>query len=469
MNFRKAPLAMILSMLAMPVSINHAFANQDTSTTQSVPAEPDSTAQSAQDVQVAEIDPDQQVQELIDKYRQAVEAKVRAQGKQNSVVFFEGKGQIAVDKNHTDWSEFRALALNEAVLKARESYLKTLNRDFVQQDIKEYFKAKGLPEPTADDFKSESKLTQLLNKAIAVVDSKLNAELEENGVNPQEFEAAPQTKKQQLFREYIGTKSITRAYGDLSGMFVVKTFEVIEDNGKGTVGVVMALSNAKRDRVKALVESRGNVMPDPEKANPANANIKSKLANMNDTLFLNTGTQLWYDDKGYPMLVSFGQAGVIYTNDPDERTMEREAARGYAEDNAWGLLAGTYNMNGNFARDSMRGQEKTKDKVFEFAAGNVRTSETAGIQRKIMSVTEESSKMTSSIRDVTGVGVEHTWLKKHPVTGKEMTGVVVVWHPVRIQNAEDLQNGREPVATETNKPTSAHEAGSEDFFDAADF
>lgn len=467
MKINKLLLAMICTGLSVSSLANESSVNIQ------VVTEAELGTQSVENVAVAVIDPADQVDEKVSTYIQSVEDRVNRAGKSHLIQFFKGTAHITVDKNNPEWSNYRSLALEEAVLNARESYLKTVNNDFVQDQVKDFFKAKGLPEPTASEFQNEGMLDQMINKAIAVVDGKLSQELKDMGINPSEFKAANPQKKQTLFKQYIGTKSMTTAYGDLSGMFVTQTFEVLDENGKGSVAVVMALSANKRDKVKALIESKGQIEPDPNRANPDNANIVAKLVS-NKALFLEVGTDLWYDDKGYPMLISYGQSGVNYTTDPDEREIEREAAFGFAEDNAWGSLAATYNLSGDFSKESSKGQSKIKEKIFELASGSVRKSET-DIQKKISSVIESSTAMTASIKDMTGVKVEHTWRQKHPITGKEMAGVVIVWHPVRIQTAEAMQSGKTAQQIDAAKPrnkkvaTSSHSFESIDKFDVVDF
>lgn len=433
--------------------------------------------QSVKNVEVAVKDPADQIDEKISSYIQKVESSVAKAHKSHLIRFYSGTSSISIDKSDTEWANYRAEALNEAIFKARESYLRTLNRDSVRTEVRDYFKAKGLPEPQAEDFKNQSKIEQLLDKAVAVADGKLNKELKDMGINAKEFDAASPKKKQTLLKQYFGTKSITSAYGDLSGMFVTQTFEVIDENGKGSVGVVMALSATKRDKVVALIDSKGQVAADPQKANPNNSNLPAVFAAKKDTLFLKKGTELIYDAQGYPVLVAYGQAGVSYSSDSEERQIEREAAVEWADDDAWGALASTYNLSGDFSKESNKENTKIKENVFELAAGNNVRKNESGIQKNIMSTIKSSSTMVSSIKDMTGVSIEYKWRKPHPITGQEMVGVVLVWHPIKIRNAELMQSGKTAAEMDssiapTNNAIGATKTSSfssEDSFNVSDF
>lgn len=413
--------------------------------------------QSIDSVGVTQIDPYDSVSQNIEEFMGVANDRTHAEGRSHLVQFFSGTALVEVDKNHPDWAKFRSMAILEATANARESYLRTLNVDKAQEEIKEHFKASGLPEPTAEDFQSESKLGALFDKVVAVAGAKLDAMLDESGIDGTEFKSATPKQKQLLMKQHFATKSIMSAYGDLAGMFVHKTFEQYSDNGKGAVGVVMVLSAEKRDRLKALVEAKGNATPDPSKAKPGNGNLRKVFA-QNDAIYLEVGTNIWNDDKGYPLMVAFGQSGVRYSSDPDDRAMETEAAYEFAEDNAWGALAQTYNLNGDFAKESIQTKIKQKEKLFEYKKGKVNKSQ-SGIQLQLQEQLNVSSSMASSIQGITGVGVKYKWKKRHPIGGKDMVGVVVVWHPQAIYAAEQLQSGKSASEIDSSS-LSSQETGS---------
>lgn len=403
--------------------------------------------QSSENVQQAQSDPADLVDKAISDYITDVEERVAKAGKSHSVLFFSGKASLNINSNDPDWAIFREQAIKEAVLKARENYLTTLNRDVVQEQFREFFSSKGKPEPTAADFQSKAGVDSLLDKAILLAETMLDKELVEQGIEPASFKKATPQIKRDLFRDAIGTKTMTKAFGDLSGMTVQQVYEFIREDGTGHVGVVMALSARKREQIRALVESGGMVEPNPAKANPEFANVGAALASLSEP-YLEMGTKVFYDDKGYPMIVSFGQSGVRYSADPDERDLEREDAHQFAVDNAYGALAATYNMNGDYVRESVQGSSKTKQHTFDLLNdGSVRKNSGA-VRKEIMRQSEALSKMTASISGLTGVSVRHQWRQKHPITGKEMSGVVVVWHPVAIQNAELMQSGKSAAEIE---------------------
>ena len=466
-------------MLALAIVFSfNSYADQAVLVANAAEAEMVLPSQSADNVQQAQSDPADLTENAINDYMSDVQDRVAKAGKSHSIQFFSGQASLNINRNDPDWAIFREQAIQEAVIKARESYLTTLNRDVVQEQFREFFSSKGKPEPTAADFQSEAGVTSLLDKAILLAETMLDKELVEQGIEPATFKKATPQIKRDLFRDAIGTKTLSKAYGDLSGMTVQQVYEFIREDGTGHIGVVMALSAKKREHIRALVESDGRVEPIPARANPEFANVSAGLADIPE-IYLEFGTKVFYDDKGYPMLVSFGQSGVRYTRDPDERDLEREDAHQFAIDNAYGALAATYNMNGDHVRESIQKSSKTKRETFDLVKdGSVRKNSGA-VRKAIMRESEALSSMTASIQGLTGVSVHHKWRKKHPITGKEMSGVVVVWHPVTVKNAELMQSGKSAAEIEAimapNEPNAPQNGGkvqgrkSVDRFDPEDF
>ncbi|KOO09888.1 hypothetical protein AKJ18_37075 [Vibrio xuii] len=80
--------------------------------------------------------------------------------------------------------------------------------------------------------------------------------------------------------------------------------------------------------------------------------------------------------------------------------------------------------------------------------------------------------MHSSIQNMTGVSTEYEWRRKHPVTGHEMVGSVLVWHPKKITTAKNIASGKTEAQLDLElqgNGGSTNSAESENMFDAADF
>ncbi|MFT6916892.1 MAG: hypothetical protein ACJAWL_003235 [Motiliproteus sp.] len=377
----------------------------------------------------------------IKEYMREVSAQLIQAKRSHSVTLVSGTAQVSVTKEHSMWSHHRANALRQATLNAKESYLSKLNTSVRNEVVNSLFNDAGAPRPSPEDFKSESGMASIRDKAVALMEVKLDSELSEAGIDPNLFADSSPSQKQQIMRKYFAEKTLTSAFGDLSGMFVIKTFESYTDDGKGTIGVVMARSAKKRDQIKALVESRGQVKPDPAKANPDNANLAAVLA-ADEAPYLQYGTALDYDEQGYPLIISFGQAGVQYTDDDVMLSIQIEAATSEAESNAMANLAQTYNMSGDFSKKVTKESDQGKELVHTLTSSSSVSTTDPGVVIAIRNILDQSSRMSASISGLNGLRTLNAWEMEHPITGHLMVGVAVVWHPVQVRNAELMQSGR---------------------------
>ncbi|MDE5016676.1 hypothetical protein NAI44_09435, partial [Francisella tularensis subsp. holarctica] len=72
-------------------------------------------------------------------------------------------------------------------------------------------------------------------KQMALDESKLDSQLKEQGLNPNDF-ATPEETKKALLSQHMTIKSLTTGFGNLSGLLPIKTF-VVEKDGNAAIGV----------------------------------------------------------------------------------------------------------------------------------------------------------------------------------------------------------------------------------------
>ncbi|WP_406734433.1 hypothetical protein RJD39_21815 [Vibrio scophthalmi] len=470
MKLNKLLAAMLISGFSLQVSASEAPSQ--------LPKEPEVSQevigqQSDQDVVKAEAEADtlDLVESKLETYVGNVKASLEKQGKQHKVFVFSGTADLMVDVNDPNWSKKRERALEEAAFNARKEYLETLNTSVENSTISTLSYSNGLPVPTVDDFKTDDQVASFIDKILAVLDGKLDKELQEMGIDPKQYNAAPPHIKRDLYKQSVVDQTERSSYGDLAGMMVVKVFEEVRDSGQGTIGVVMVLSANKRDQVRAMIESDGQVQAQADKVNTKFSNIHAMLSAQKESLYLKSGTQIIYDAEGYPMIIAYGQSGVTYSNSSAKKKIERKVAQKFATNNAWANLARTYNLSGDFKETSSTQNQVSESEKFELIVDSVRQT-SSGLTENLIEQLNERTAMTSSIQNMTGVSPELEWRRKHPITGHEMVGTVLVWHPKKVTNAVNLASGKSEAQLdmEVAEPSdSVNSAESEDMFDAADF
>lgn len=429
--------------------------------------------QSDKDVQLAEEDVDTLdiIEDKLENYVSKLKRKLDKQNKAHKAFVYSGSAEINVDKSNPNWAKFRERALEQAILSARKEYLQTLNTSVENSSIATLSKNNGLPAPTVDDFKSTSQVNNFIGKIVAVLDGKLDQELIEMGIDPTQYKAAPPSVKRELYKDSVVDQTSRSSYGDLSGMMLVKVYEEIQESGHGTIGAVMVLSAKKRDQIKALVESGGQVAPDEARKNPKYHSLYDALAAQKESLYLKSGTQVVYDAEGYPMILAYGQSGVTYSKSSTKRKIERKVAKSFALNNAWANFSRTYNLSGDFSSKTSTSKTVSESEQFELIVNAVR-SKSSGLTESLVEQMEEKAAMHSSLQSMTGVSTEYDWRKKHPITGQEMVGTVLVWHPKKVTNAQNLASGKSETQLDVEQNTISNSSEgfeSEDMFDAADF
>ena len=216
----------------------------------------------------------------------------------------------------------------------------------------------------------------------------------------------------------------------------MKTYEKTDSSGNTAIAVVIASSNKKKNFLASLRKSKGNVEPSPEKAK---ISVEEYLARHKPNLMYQIGTRVLWDEKGYPVLVSFGMAGNdCNPSDYEECVDNREFSFIDAELNAYAHISESYNLAGTVEASKSITSNKTKTAKAQLTdESQIETQEMT--VAKIISETNQMSKMTSSVKGLVGIQQATRWTAKHPITNREMNGVVLMWHPLTEQATRFLQ------------------------------
>ena len=360
----------------------------------------------------------------------------------NEVFVTSGSALINAKSSEPDWGDARVIAYQKAQMKAREQLLKQLYSEVASNTLRQSFRTSHLPEFTAEDLQNQNKLDSLLDKLTAFTSASLDEKMREKGVDPDQYNKAPPEKRKQMLKQVL-SKTVTRASRvSLSGTLIAKAFETTDRNGNTAVSVVLMTSARMKNTLAKLRGSKGNIMPDK---NRGGINIARFLATNKDNLMYQYGLKLMHDEQGYPLLLSFAQAGnACNPVDYEECVDNRSFAMIDAENDAYAHIAEAYNLSGQLKSTSTRGEEKIKEaRVTAARDGQERIEETVS---RILRETTELSKMTSQVKNLAGVEEVMRWTEKHPVSGREINGVVLAWHPVHEQAVRTFRKGKTPLS-----------------------
>ena len=426
MNCRKQVVASAISfalsaMLIQPVTANTA------AITHSAPAQTQEAVIAASKSEVK--DALENVEKAASRHVAEQRRKFQSQGRSNEVFIAYGKALVSVSSTSPDWGDARVIAYQEAQNKARENFLRQLYAQVSSDIIKESFKTSALPEFTPDELQSQSSAESLLNKVAAYSHAVLDSKLEEQGVDPAEFKAAPLEKRKTMMKQAFTKGVKTRSYGDLSGAMITNTFETTDVNGKTAVGVVLQTSVKMKNTLTELRSSKGVIAPDE---NRRGVNIEDYLEANEPNLMYEYGLRLFRDEEGYPVLLSFSQAGnSCNPADYEECADNREFSYIEAYNDAMSHFAEAYNLNGFTESETFKGKQKTREA--RLTKNNQSTETSQETVTTILKETRALSKLQSEVKGLVGIYEAIRWSETHPISNREINGVVLAWRPQREQ------------------------------------
>ncbi len=372
--------------------------------------------------------PDNAYTYVTEKAQSYIDKKRRKFSKQNKQVFMHsGSAIVALKPTENGWSSARILAYQEAQQKARERLLKQLYTDVTVETIRTSFKTNKLPEFTPEEIQTQSRLEAFWDKLVALSDAQVSKKLEELGIDPKIYDAASPTKRKNMMKKAI-TKTVgTRSYGDISGSQIMKTYEKTDSDGNTAISVIIASSNKKKSFLNSLRFSKGNIQANESKAKQS---VEDYLAKNKDNLMYQYGTKVLWDEKGYPVLLSFGMSGnECNPSDYEECVDNREFSLIEAELDAFSHISESYNLTGSVKSQSSSTKDKSKNAAVSIEAGGNSEAVETTIAR-IIKETKQQSKMTSAVKGLVGLKQVTRWTDKHPITNREVNGVVLMWHPL---------------------------------------
>lgn len=363
-----------------------------------------------------------------------------------------GRETIMAKPEDRNWGNYRSLAYQAALQNARAEYIEWLNKTTTASTATQLFDNAGqMPEFTLDEIGSRNKISEVLNKALAVTSGKLDAQLMEMGIDAEEFKAASEEKRATLFRDAITTRVRTRAIGDLSGIIPVKTFEAFDEKGNHEVAVAIVASERMRQFVADVTRSKGDFVPEPNRA--GDLTLMERLRTNKGALLDDFGIRKMYDQEGYPVLVSFGQSSNPYRDGSSRQAANgRKVSFEHAKAQASANFAYLFKSSGVSSSIASQSAEEKNIGVARLEGVDQLLSEESTMS--FLATLDKTINTQGSVKNMAGTRELFRWTAKHPMYGHEINGVVYIWHPRAEQQARALKNftPKKKVAATAVKP-----------------
>jgi hypothetical protein len=252
----------------------------------------------------------------VDKFLKSKGMKRGRNVKKDGTPFFVtvGDGEISANRDNKMIHDSRNTAFQEAFSEAKANYVKTL-LELITAELSAKTYENNMPDTMAEDaiktaVGTDSGSFDKLKKLISV---KLDSALKEEGYNPEMADAEKEAIKKKVLRSREITETITSsAQSMISGFQSYKIFEGAKEGQRGTITVVALWSPKLNQLAKAIRGANTNV-PKGTPKKPIEEQLKLDNA---DVLLASFGTNMYVNENGNFVLVSYGHASPIIENDP---------------------------------------------------------------------------------------------------------------------------------------------------------
>ena len=386
----------------------------------------------------------------------------------DDVLVVEGTAFVALSADDKRWPKARSLAYQQAFLDAMGEYVSQIRTRVTNRLIQEQFE-QDLDESELafdpDDTVS-SQIERVLEKLAILGERKLDQALADSGMSAEEIARLTPAQKKAVFSDRLTRRTTREAFGSAAGLVPVKTFEAIDGEGNSAIGVVAASSRRMR-RLATQVARGKSISPDADRAR---LSIADQLAERTDgDLVDQFGVRVYWDEQGYPTLVSFGQWGFSNEGlDKRKQARRRDFAGRQAENDARAHLVTFIRAATRFTEESTVGADV--EEAFNVLPDNtVEEIETA----KLVDELVRKANVTSQA-ELTGMATIRTWGARHPdLDSQEIVGAVVSWSPARekaIRAAiQDEPARQQPAPQERPAPRGTSTRQSREDMDSSDF
>jgi len=329
-----------------------------------------------------------------------------------------------VDRPITDprFAQARVIAFEKAWLDAQKQIAYFIVKSITTKTVRQIFQNNSEGAENID----LSNWDVLKAKVAALSDAALNKALEKLGVDPSKFGSLSYEKKKELLNDTLIKEILRKTSAELSGTFIVQTFEG-EVNGAHGVAVVAMYSPKLKYIARSIALGR---FP----------NIYSKVGHPIDYYlpktpqgFMSTwGVRVVFTEDNLPAIISFGQWAHSYTGgDPTIKERNRKYAIEKAE-----LLADSYISeflnSALYAKERLRnGQQIKEESIFKNGDTIIES-----VNRLVDERWAEIKRISRS--RLSGTHTVATKLLKLP-SGQELAVVVEVWTHKGFKGAQTLK------------------------------
>ena len=270
----------------------------------------------------------------VDKFLKSMGMKRGRNVKKNGSPYFVfvGDGEIsAKSRDNLMIHDSRSAAFNEAFIEAKTNYVKSLGLEITRELSSKTYE-NLMPDTMAEDAIQTAVGTDAgsFDKLKKLISVKLDSALKEQGYDPSMADAEKEAIKKKVLRSREITNLFTAsAQSMISGFQSYKIFEGANTNERGSITVV-ALWSPKLNQLAKAIQSGSTNVPKGTPKKPIEEQLK--LDNP-DVLLASFGTNMYVNENGNLVLISYCHASPSIENDPGALSTACDIAEDVAIEN----------------------------------------------------------------------------------------------------------------------------------------
>ncbi len=378
---------------------------------------------------------------------------------ENGKTFFYGEATVRVGPLDAAYGKELGLTYDKAMLNLRADFVQQTYGDFSSESIADFFEndSTNANEFTPAKLKEQAKqgkIGNMLDKAVDVLNNKIDKMLVEQGVAPSEIQKQTIEQKKTLFKDNFSKSMVKKSFASMSGLVPVQTKIITTDrNGKKTVylGIIAVMSEKTIQFAKDSSRHKETLV----KGKPSN--IKDLLPNQENGYLDEVGLRYVYDNNGRPMLLSYGRWSVVGKTENAsqyERKIQnaKEKARMFAESYIGEFMKSNIQTAQSVDADSISGEVAKKITEVE---NNIVSNEQESRDTIGETLDKSFKKLNSNSNfKLRGTSQVKIW-EVTDENGILHVGSVVTWSYAQLENANNIVNAGkkkiEPIVQQQHK------------------
>ncbi|NQW85360.1 MAG: hypothetical protein HQ450_15575 [Alcaligenaceae bacterium] len=376
-------------------------------------------------------------------------------------MFFAGQSDVT-NPNGANLGQQIAIAFDRAMIDMQAAYIsQTFGRivsDVTRERLLDSSTNRDNIEPAELPKTCQNgggdRIAMLFEKTLQVAEKTLDNKLIEQGIPADQVQRSSVEQKKAIYKNNLIRDVARRAIQSMQGLVPVQTRIFTQKGTNGTrmtVGVFAAQTQKTRDFAMDMARKMPTLVTgEPKK-------LAEILPKDNAGFMGELGLRFTYDEKGRPMLISFGRTSITVT--PDMSPGEEGEMESIAKELAKSLAEASISefMNTSVAVNSRTSQGELAEKLVTQTTNLINCSPKSVDTNKarlneVISTFSQNIKTTST-GSLQGTSTVRNWVIKDERGGGRQVGSVVTWTYSQLENVKKIE------AQTTNRGSSGGSAG----------